>query len=191
MLRNNSPKVSNAPNVGIKAWQQCPVKDAKRWKVGHYIAFCFSTKMAEITEDSGPDESSFLGAIDSNSNKQWLSTIRLNFLKLDRSNCYIENTYRKVQNFKLQKLTWSANSHLSVIIQFTGILFNKSTECEQEIFVVKNLETNLLGYLLLQSYNWLSDHAVSVAHLKVSTVIYWSVYRVRNTWCCIWNQTSE
>ena len=38
-----------------------------------------------------------------------------------------------------------ANSHLSVIGQFTGDLTYKQTNCQQEIFVIKGLQNNLLG----------------------------------------------
>lgn len=60
-----------------------------------------------------------------------------------------EDTYRKLQNVTLHKANkvhcGPANLQLSVIGKFTGTLSHKTTLCEQEIFVVKNLKTNLLG----------------------------------------------
>ena len=38
-----------------------------------------------------------------------------------------------------------ANSYLSVMGQFTGNLSYKQTECQEEIFVIKDLQHNLLG----------------------------------------------
>ena len=58
-----------------------------------------------------------------------------------------EDTYRKLQNVTLQKpnkvLHGLADSQLSVLDQFTGNLSHKTTECKHEIFVGKNLKTNL------------------------------------------------
>ena len=140
--------------------QQCPAKDAechKCRKVGHYSALCYNIKMSEVTEESvDPDETSFLGTIHSNNNKQWLSIVSLNqtqvSFKLDTGaevTAISEDTYRKLQNVTLQKpnkvLRGPANLQLSVIGKFTGTLSHKTTLCEQEIFVVKNLKTNLLG----------------------------------------------
>ena len=113
--------------------------------------------MSKVTEESvDPDENSFLGVVHSNNNKQWLSTVTLNqtqvSFKLDTGaevTAISEDTYRKLQNVTLQKpnkvLRGPANLQLSVIGKFTGTLSHKTTLCEQEIYVVKNLKTNLLG----------------------------------------------
>jgi len=85
-VKKQQPKDDNkCTRCGKTPWhnrQQCPAKDAechKCRKVGHYSALCYSSKMSEVTEESvDPDETSFLGTIHSNNNKQWLSIVSLN-----------------------------------------------------------------------------------------------------------------
>ena len=58
-------------------------------------------------------------------------------------------THQELENVTLHQpkktLCGPANSHLSVIRQFTGDLTYKQTNCQQEIFVIKGLQNNLLG----------------------------------------------
>ena len=163
-VRKQHSKDDKCSRCGKTPWhnrQQCPAKDSechKCHKVGHYSAQCYSKNMSEITEDqTEPDENSFLGAIHSNSSKQWLCKISLNqkqvtFKPLDTGaevTAISEETYSHLQNITLTKpskvLIGPADSHLSVTGQFTGNLSHKDIQCRQEIFVVKNLKTNLLG----------------------------------------------
>ena len=84
-VRKQHSKDDKCSRCGKTPWhnrQQCPGKDSechKCHKVGHYSAQCYNKNMSEITEDqTEPDENSFLGAIHSNSSKQWLCKISLN-----------------------------------------------------------------------------------------------------------------
>ena len=83
-----------------------------------------------MTEDT---ENTFLGAIELDSDKQWLSTIVLNktkvVLKVDtgaEATAIATDTYHKLGNVTLHEptkiLCGPANSHLLVIGQFTGSL---------------------------------------------------------------------
>ena len=97
--------------------------------------------MSEITEDqTEPDENSFLGAIHSNSSKQWLCKISLNqaqvTFKLDTGaevTAISEETYSHLQNITLTKpskvLIGPADSHPSVTGQFTVNLSHKDIQC--------------------------------------------------------------
>ena len=85
-------------------------------------------------------ENTFLGAIESSgsNDKQWLSTIMLNrtkvTFKLDtgaEATAISAETYQELENVTLHQPTKTlcgpANSHLSVIGQFTGDLTYKSS----------------------------------------------------------------
>ena len=160
---NNNPKMTNAPNVGKvhgiidNNVQQkiLSVISAARLDTMVHSAKCYSKNMPEITEDqTEPDENSFLGAIHSNSSKQWLWKISLNqtqvTFKLDTGVTAIsKETFSYLQSIILTKpskvLIGQANSHLSITGQFTEILSHKDIQCWHEIFVIKNLKTTLLG----------------------------------------------
>ena len=151
---------NKCPRCGKTPWhnrQQCPAKDAqchKCQKTGHYSACCYSRQISSVTETTN---NTFLGAIESgSSDKQWLTTIMLNktkvTFKLDtgaEATAISAETYQRLGKVSLQEptkiLRGAANSHLSVIGQFTGSLVYKQTNCLQEIFVVKGLQNNLLG----------------------------------------------
>ena len=71
-------KADKCSRCGKAPWhnrQQCPAKDAqchKCQKTGHYSACCYTTQVSAMTEDT---ENTVLGAIELDSDKQWLSTI--------------------------------------------------------------------------------------------------------------------
>ena len=151
---------NKCPRCGKTPWhnrQQCPAKDAqchKCQKTGHYSACCYSRQISSVTETT---DNTFLGAIETGSSgKQWPTTIMLNktkvTFKLDtgaEATAISAETYQRLGKVSLQEptkiLRGAANSHLSVIGQFTGSLTYKQTNCLQEIFVVKGLQNNLLG----------------------------------------------
>ena len=152
-------KTDKCPRCGKTPWhnrQQCPAKDAqchKCRKAGHYSACCYTRQMSTVTEDT---ENTFLGAIELGSDKQWLSTLVLNktevVFKLDtgaEATAISTETYHGLGNVTLHEptkiLRGPANSQLFVIGQFTGSLTYKQTNYQQEIFVVKGLQSNLLG----------------------------------------------
>ena len=155
--RSQNNKCSRCGKTPWHHRQQCPAKDAQCHKCqrsGHYSACCYSRQISSVTENT---ENTFLGAIESGSSeKQWLTTIMLNktkvTFKLDtgaEATAISPDTYQRLGKVTLQEptkiLRGAANSHLSVIGQFTGNLTYKHTNCQQEIFVVKGLQNNLLG----------------------------------------------
>ena len=158
--------------------QQCPAKDVQYHKcqrTGHYYsAYCYAKQISVVTEDT---ENTFLGAIESSTNdKQWLSTIKLNktkvTFKLDtgaEATAISAETYQKLGTVALHKptkiLCGPANSHLSVIGQFTGSLTHKQIKCQQEIFVVKDLQKNLLGLPAIKPLA-LSDSYIKQSYQK-------------------------
>ena len=106
-----------------------------------------------MTEDT---EITFLGAIKLDRNKQWLSTVELNQIKVTfkldtgaESTAISAETFQKLRNVSLceptKVLRGPANSHLSVMGQFSGKLSYKQSKCQEEIFVIKGLQHNLLG----------------------------------------------
>ena len=149
-------KADKCSRCGKAPWhnkQQCPAKDAqchKCQKAGHYSACCYTRQVSAMTEDT---ENTFLGANELDSDKQWLSTIVLKVVfKLDtgaEATAILTETYHKLGNVTLHEptkiLCRPANSHLLVIGRFTGSLTYKQTNCQQEIFVVQGLQSNLLG----------------------------------------------
>ena len=91
-----------------------------------------------MTEDT---ENTFLGAIELDSDKQWLSTIVLNktkvVFKLDtaaEATAISTEIYHKLGNLTFHEptkiLREPANYHLLVIGQFTGSLTYKQTSCQ-------------------------------------------------------------
>ena len=121
--------------------------------VGHYSACCYTGQISTVTEDT---ENTFLGAIELDSDKQWLSPLVLNktevVFKLDagaEATAISTETHHELGNVTLYKPTkilhGPVNSQLLVIGQFTGSLTYKQANCQQEIFVVNGLQSNLLG----------------------------------------------
>ena len=106
-----------------------------------------------MTEDT---ENTFLGAIESGSDKQLLSVIVLNKSNIAfkvntgaKATAILNEAYEELSNVTLHEPTkilhGLANSHPAVIGHFTGNLTYKQSNFQQEHFVVKGLQSNLLG----------------------------------------------
>ena len=149
----NAEQVSQVWENTMAQQTTVPAKDAqchKCQKTEHYSACCYSRQISSVTETT---HNTFLGAIESGSgDKQWLMTIMLDktkvTFKLDtgaEATAISAETYQRLGKVTLQEpakiLRGAANSHLSVIGQFTGSLTYKQTNCLQEIFVVKSCKT--------------------------------------------------
>ena len=101
--------------------------------VGHYSACCYTGQISTVTEDT---ENTFLGAIELDSDKQWLSTLVLNktevVFKLDtraEATAISTETHHELRNVTLHEptkiLRGPADNQLFVIGQFTGSLTYK------------------------------------------------------------------
>ena len=147
---------------------QCPAKDAhcrKCKKKGHFQAVCLSGKVNTVVDD---DSTCFLGAlgsdeIDSLHTDPWKTSVSINGnsveFKLDtgadvsvvpdfiipKLNATLRNTRRT--------LTGPDGSKLKVTGVISATLKANLLESKQEIFVVRNLKTALLGRPAIEALN--------------------------------------
>ena len=147
---------------------QCPAKDAhcrKCKKKGHFQAVCLSGKVNTVVDD---DSTCFLGAlgsdeIDSLHTDPWKTSVSINGnsveFKLDtgadvsvvpdfiipKLNATLRNTRRT--------LTGPDGSKLKVTEVISATLKANLLESKQEIFVVRNLKTALLGRPAIEALN--------------------------------------
>ena len=147
---------------------QCPAKDAhcrKCKKKGHFQAVCLSGKVNTVVDD---DSTCFLGAlgsdeIDSLHTDPWKASVSINGngveFKLDtgadvsvvpdfiipKLNATLRNTRRT--------LTGPDGSKLKVTGVISATLKANLLESKQEIFVVRNLKTALLGRPAIEALN--------------------------------------
>ena len=148
--------------------QQCPAKDStykKCYKKGHYASCCFSKEVSLLREDDNlKSEEVFLGSLESQGETQWHTTVSLNEknvkFKLDtgaKVTAISEATFSSLPNTKLKTpskaLYGPAKTPLNVIGQFTGSFRYNNACCKLHVYVVKDLNTNLLGLPAITALN--------------------------------------
>ncbi len=151
----------------------CPAKDAvchRCRRKGHFKNQCFSRDVRELTGEDATGErenaldAAFLGAVNSDDAKAWTETVLLNgvetVFKLDTGaevTAVSEATYKKLKFGTLTKPTKAlygpARQSLHPLGQFVGSLSHKQSSSDQVIFVIKNLQTNLLGLPAITALN--------------------------------------
>ena len=112
---------------GKKPWhnrQQCLAKVTQCYKcqrTGHYSAYCYARQISAVTEDT---ENTFLGAIELDRNKQWLSTIELNQMKVTfkldtgaEATAISAETFQKLRNVTLCEPTKVPVAQLTLTYQ--------------------------------------------------------------------------
>ena len=148
--------------------EKCPAKDAECHKCnrkGHYSAQCFSKTIAELSHGSSThEETAFLDAVSDNQQATWTIQIELDgqqtVFKIDTGaqvTAISETTWKhlgaKQLNAPTKVLYDVARKPLDVIGQFTGKLSHNNKLTTQTVFVVTDLQTNLLGLPTITALN--------------------------------------
>ena len=119
--------------------------------------------MLELPGESHLD-SAFLGAVTTNRNSSWTTTINMNGLKttfkLDTGaevTGITGNTFQEMRNVNLRMsgkiLYGPSNQPLSVMGQFQGKFIHKDRDAEQTVYVVRGLKISLMGLLAIITLN--------------------------------------
>ena len=143
--------------------EKCPalgVTCHKCKRKGHFKAQCLSKTVASIEttdDDAAFLDAAFLGMVNTRSSTVWMSSIELAGItvpfKLDTGaevTAISDSTYKSLHDIKLKPATkplyGPASQSLKVLGQFVGKLTHKQCSHEEQIYVVKGLRNNLLGF---------------------------------------------
>ena len=142
---------------------KCPAKEVtchRCNKKGHYSSCCYSKVVGEVNTHLSPNEMEldmvFLDTLTSDANEHWKARLEVNGTKLQfkidteaEVTVMSEKDYRGLGKVKLQptsKILYGPSHHtLKTIGQFMGKIKYGEKQCEQLIFVIRGLKTNLLG----------------------------------------------
>ena len=154
------------PTCGYPKHQRgarCPATDAVCYdcgKIGHFGAACFNRKagLNDATLDSA-----FLNAVSDSQHQPWMATVRIEQqrdvkFKLDTGaevTAINLETFNKLQKVQLRQpskaLYGPARQRLKVAGQCTIQLTHEGNSSNEEVFIVEDLKTNLLGLPAIQS----------------------------------------
>ena len=146
--------------------EKCPAKDAtchRCSKKGHYGAQCL-TKRKQIAEVEGDVDGAFLGEVGKKQTPAWYVTVGLNGhktnFKLDTGaevSAISEETHKTLRKAKIsppkKPLYGPSKQQLNCIGQFKGKIRYKGKYSSQTIFVIKGLNSNLLGLPAITALN--------------------------------------
>ena len=139
-------------------------------------------------------DTAFLDVMTGNQNLSWKEEIYPNKhpiqFKLDTGvevTAISETAFANIKNTQLQKasrvLLGPARQKLEVLGQFDGHFLCKGETCQQVVFVVKGLKTNLLGLLtivalkLVARVNEISDHSQLISNQKsFKDLVQWGIH---------------
>ena len=153
---------------------KCPAKDAKCLscqKVGHYSAVC-CTRNVSTLQSGDTDDVAFLDAGERNA---WYAAITIDdkevTFKLDTGaevTAVSQETWQTLNRPTLQpsnrQLLGPARQSLEVMGCFHANLTHKEKKASQQVYVVSNLTTNLLDYLLYPLYTLLLEWIPWILH---------------------------
>ena len=154
--------------------EKCPAANAtchKCNKKGHYSAQCFSkthrdTADRQATAHELSLDSAFLDVMTTKPATTWNITVTMNSkpveFKLDTGaavTAISEKVFKTVTTAQLQKpskiLSGPTRQKLNVLGQFNATLAHKDAKSEQEVFVIRGLQNNLLGLPAITALNLL------------------------------------
>ena len=160
--RPNRPETAQCGRCGRGQHprEMCPAKDSKCHKCqrkGHFSALCYSktTAVSSVQEEVLLD-TAFLDTVSGGKTKSWTTTISLNGQKLKfkldtgaEVTAVSKATWQVLGKPELQQpnrhLSGPAGQQLQVRGYLMGRLSHKGKHTTQQVFVVDNLSTNLLG----------------------------------------------
>ena len=141
--------------------ETCPAKTANCHRCnrrGHFSSQCLSKTVATTTSQELPVDTLFLDAVNSKASKstEWQTTIKIEdkivSVKMDTGAevmAISKETFKQLNGARLSKssrvLQGLTGHPLQTPGQFTGTLQSEGRRCQQQIFVVRGLRTNLLG----------------------------------------------
>ena len=183
---------------GLHDKNKCPAKDAechRCHKKGHYGAQCFisSKKIAEVRGDENAIMTAFLDTLEREDAKSWRVNVEVNKQKV----CFKLDTGAKVTAIndqtdqklkpkgklsKVNKALYGLSRHpLKVLGQLNAYLSHKNKCCvvEQPIYVVKGLQSNLLGLPAIKALDLVAR--IDTTELLNNVLLYY-VYCV---WCIL------
>lgn len=159
--RNQEQKRCSRCGKGPHSKEKCPARDVTCYrcnKKGHYGAQCFSKeKVAAIKSEESTLDTAFLDTLDEKNTTSWQVDIEVNKQKLQfkldtgaEVTAINERTYEKLRRkcklSKVQKALYGpSKQQLEVLGQLQAELSHKSKTAVQPIYVVKGLQSNLLG----------------------------------------------
>ena len=157
--RPNRPETARCGRCGRGQHprEMCPAKDSKCHKFqckGHFSALCYSkTTAVSSVQEEEPFDTAFLDTVSGGKTKSWTTTISLNGqklkFKLDTGAAVSKATWQVLGKPELQQpnrhLSGPAGQQLQVRGYLMGHLSHKGKHTTQQVFVVDNLSTNLLG----------------------------------------------
>jgi NTP pyrophosphatase (non-canonical NTP hydrolase) len=151
----------------------CPAKDAKCYrcgKTGHFSSQCLTRNVAEVRHHDDSDQSDsdqdFVLSLNAITNTHqliednyWKATVALNeVFKIDTGaevTAISEKAYHHIGSSPLQTssiaLNGPAKHSLEVMGQFTGTLQYKKRSSRETIYVIRGLQSNLLGLPAISS----------------------------------------
>ena len=172
----NRAKQYSTPHSGTKACtrfgkgthprNKCPAKDATCHRCqskGHYGAMCYAktVKTAAAVMGEASTDTAFLDTMTSGCANTWFTPIHQETLfKLDTGTevtAISVDTYQHIGKPQLHTpdkiLYGPSRQPLQVLGQFLGSLAYKAKQSQQQVFVVKGLQTNLLGLPAITALN--------------------------------------
>ena len=125
-------------------------------KRGHFSAQCFTHSRTASTHEVSSMDSAYLGTLSGKLESSWTTVLKVEDIdvqfKLDTGaevTAIKEETFRSLRRVHLKESTkrlyGPAHQSLNVLGQFCSTLSNGQASSVQTIFVVKDLQTNLLG----------------------------------------------
>ena len=161
------------------ARNSCPAKEAVCHtckKRGHYSSQCFKKKSISDVNTGAPNEQSqeyydtlFLDTIDSGQKNTWNVTIQVEgndvCFKLDTGaevTVVGENVLHSLDSKKqlqtpTKRLCGPDQTPLEVLGEIPVTLVYKNRSCKPPVFIVKNLQQNLLGLPAIRSLNFVNS----------------------------------
>ena len=138
---------------------KCPAKEAVCHycgRKGHYGAKCRKREISSIQDDDDDPEPAFLDSVTENKKNAWITRIKINGTRLPfKLDTGAEVTAVSKEAWEIlgrpalqsahKKLFGPAQQPLDLLGQFRCHLTHGGKEAHQQVYVVKHLQTNLLG----------------------------------------------
>ena len=156
-------RCGKSPHSGDK----CPARESlcrKCHRKGHYSSQCLSKSIAPLTVQTIPENTAYLDAIGDSQQHTWTVKIHIGsqeaIFKIDTGaevTAISEKLYKNSRFPVLQKptklLKGPGQYPLQVVGQFHETLHHGQNSSEQQIFVIKDLKSNLLGLPAITALN--------------------------------------
>ena len=170
--RRNSQPQQNTKHCtrcgkGPHSRDKCPARESECHKChrkGHYSSQCMSKTVAPVIVQTVSDDTAYLDAMGDSQQDTWTAKINVGSqeatFKIDTGaevTAISEKLYKSLRSPALQKpnkLQKGPGQHpLQVVGQFEEMLHHGQNSSQQQIFVIKDLKSNLLGLPAITALN--------------------------------------